>query len=55
VIAAAARAGHVLWSFDSDFERIAGVLGDLQLHGCTAQGPSGRRSVRAGGPPAAGR
>jgi predicted nucleic acid-binding protein len=29
----AARAGHVLWSFDSDFERIRDALGELELYG----------------------
>lgn len=30
---AAARAGHVLWSFDSDFERIQPVVDGLALYG----------------------
>lgn len=33
IAVAAARAGHLLWTFDNDFERIAGVLGELQLYG----------------------
>jgi predicted nucleic acid-binding protein len=33
IAVATARAGHVLWTFDSDFERIQGVIGELQLHG----------------------
>ena len=28
-----ARAGHVLWSFDGDFERIDPVLDGLELYG----------------------
>ena len=28
----AARAGFLLWSFDSDFERIAPILDGLELH-----------------------
>jgi predicted nucleic acid-binding protein len=30
---AAARAGHALWSLDTDFERIGAVLGELELYG----------------------
>jgi hypothetical protein len=33
IAAAAARGGHVLWSLDSDFERIAPVLDGLELYG----------------------
>jgi len=33
IAVAAARAGHLLWSLDSDFERIAPVLDGLQLYG----------------------
>jgi predicted nucleic acid-binding protein len=33
IAVAAARAQYVLWTFDSDFERIQGVLGELQLYG----------------------
>ncbi len=32
IAVAAARAGHVLWSLDSDFERIAPALGGLELY-----------------------
>ncbi|HEU5143340.1 MAG TPA: PIN domain-containing protein [Solirubrobacterales bacterium] len=32
IAVAAARAGHALWSFDSDFERIAAVLPELDLY-----------------------
>lgn len=32
VAVAAARAGHLLWSFDGDFERIASVLGELEIY-----------------------
>lgn len=32
IAAAAARAGHVLWSFDSDFKRIQPVIDDLVLY-----------------------
>jgi predicted nucleic acid-binding protein len=28
----AARAGHVLWSFDSDFERLQPVVDDLEIY-----------------------
>lgn len=31
IAVAAARAGHLLWSFDTDFERILPVLTDLKL------------------------
>jgi predicted nucleic acid-binding protein len=33
IAVATARAGHVLWSFDGDFERIAPVLDGLELYG----------------------
>jgi predicted nucleic acid-binding protein len=33
IAVAAARAGHVLWSFDSDFERIHPVVDGLALYG----------------------
>ncbi len=33
IAVAAARAGHVLWSLDSDFERIAPALDGLELYG----------------------
>jgi predicted nucleic acid-binding protein len=33
IAVAAARAGHVLWSLDSDFERIAPALEGLELYG----------------------
>jgi predicted nucleic acid-binding protein len=33
IAVAAARAGHTLWSLDSDFERIAPALDGLQLYG----------------------
>jgi predicted nucleic acid-binding protein len=32
IAVSAARAGHVLWSFDSDFERIRPVLDGLELY-----------------------
>jgi predicted nucleic acid-binding protein len=32
IAVAAARAGHSLWSFDSDFERIAPALDGLELY-----------------------
>jgi predicted nucleic acid-binding protein len=32
IATAAARAGHALWSFDADFERIRGVLGQLEVY-----------------------
>jgi predicted nucleic acid-binding protein len=32
IAAAAARAGHALWSFDADFERIRGTLDELELY-----------------------
>jgi predicted nucleic acid-binding protein len=32
IAVAAARAGYVLWTFDSDFERIRGALGELELY-----------------------
>jgi predicted nucleic acid-binding protein len=32
IAVAAARAGHALWSFDSDFERIAPALDGLELY-----------------------
>lgn len=32
IAVAAARGGYGLWSFDQDFERIAAVLPDLELH-----------------------
>jgi predicted nucleic acid-binding protein len=32
IAVAAARSGHVLWSFDSDFERIERVSGGLKLY-----------------------
>jgi len=32
IAVATARAGHVLWSFDGDFERIAPVLDGLELY-----------------------
>jgi len=32
IAVAAARAGHGLWSFDADFERIAAVLDGLELY-----------------------
>jgi predicted nucleic acid-binding protein len=32
IAVAAARAGHVLWSLDSDFERIAPALDGLELY-----------------------
>ena len=32
IAVAAARAGHVLWSFDSDFERIHPVVDGLELY-----------------------
>lgn len=32
IAVAAARAGHALWSLDSDFERIAPVLDGLELY-----------------------
>jgi predicted nucleic acid-binding protein len=33
IAVAAARGGHVLWSLDSDFERIAPALEGLELYG----------------------
>jgi predicted nucleic acid-binding protein len=33
IAVAASRAGHVVWSFDSDFERIQPALDDLELYG----------------------
>lgn len=33
IAVAAARAGHALWSLDSDFERIAPALDGLELYG----------------------
>jgi predicted nucleic acid-binding protein len=33
IAVAAARAGHILWSFDSDFERIHPVVEGLVLFG----------------------
>jgi predicted nucleic acid-binding protein len=33
IAVAAARAGHLLWSFDADFERIHPVLDGLALYG----------------------
>jgi predicted nucleic acid-binding protein len=33
IAVAAARAGYALWSFDSDFERIAPALSGLELYG----------------------
>ncbi len=33
IAVAASRAGHVLWSLDSDFERIAPALDGLELYG----------------------
>jgi predicted nucleic acid-binding protein len=33
IATAAARGGHALWSLDTDFERIAAVLGELELYG----------------------
>jgi predicted nucleic acid-binding protein len=33
IAVAAARAGHALWTFDSDFERIGGALSELELYG----------------------
>jgi predicted nucleic acid-binding protein len=33
IAVAAARGGHALWSFDSDFERIAPALPELELYG----------------------
>jgi predicted nucleic acid-binding protein len=35
IAVAAAHAGHLLWSFDTDFERIRPVLDDLALYGAT--------------------
>jgi predicted nucleic acid-binding protein len=32
IAVAAARAGHALWSFDADFDRIAAVLDGLELY-----------------------
>lgn len=32
IATAAARAGHALWSLDADFERIATVLGELEIY-----------------------
>lgn len=32
IAVAAARAGHALWSFDADFERIAPLLDGLELY-----------------------
>lgn len=32
IAVAASRAGHAVWSFDADFDRIQGVLEDLELH-----------------------
>ena len=32
IAVASARAGHVLWSFDADFERIAPALDGLELY-----------------------
>lgn len=32
IAVATARAGHVLWSFDGDFERIAPILDGLELY-----------------------
>lgn len=32
IAVAAARSGHALWSFDSDFERIAPALDGLELY-----------------------
>ena len=32
IAVAALRGGHFLWSFDSDFERLAGVLAELELY-----------------------
>jgi predicted nucleic acid-binding protein len=32
IATAAARAGHALWSLDADFERIAAVLGELEIY-----------------------
>lgn len=32
IAVAAARAEHVLWSFDTDFERIREVVDDLSLY-----------------------
>jgi predicted nucleic acid-binding protein len=32
IAVAAARAGHVLWSFDSDFERIQPVVDGLEIY-----------------------
>ncbi|MEX2447886.1 MAG: PIN domain-containing protein [Solirubrobacterales bacterium] len=32
IAVAAARAGHALWSFDSDFERLRAALPDLALY-----------------------
>jgi predicted nucleic acid-binding protein len=33
IAVAAARAGYVLWSLDSDFERIVPALDGLELYG----------------------
>lgn len=33
IAVAALRGGHLLWSFDSDFERIGSALGELELYG----------------------
>jgi predicted nucleic acid-binding protein len=33
IVVAATRAQHRLWTFDSDFGRIKGVFGELQLYG----------------------
>jgi predicted nucleic acid-binding protein len=33
IATAAARAGHALWSLDTDFEHIAAVLGELEVYG----------------------
>jgi predicted nucleic acid-binding protein len=33
IAVAASRAGHVVWSFDSDFERIQPALDGLELYG----------------------
>ena len=32
IAVAAVRAGHALWSFDSDFERIQPVIDDLEIY-----------------------
>jgi predicted nucleic acid-binding protein len=35
IAVAAARAGHALWSFDADFERVALALDELELYSPT--------------------